>query len=150
MANMLALFLLLRLSQIPSYCKLYLLRIFSISALHCCLYLVLPFACLWIVSHCLFPNCLLIFWFCRESSLEHILPDNLFASPTKSAGDHGSIFSTGLPDADDNSSVITTTTTSSNTIPMLPSTSTLTMASLKSCYFQMPRYFAGPFSFYMP
>ncbi|XP_058226439.1 zinc finger CCCH domain-containing protein 22-like isoform X2 [Rhododendron vialii] len=75
-----------------------------------------------------------------HESLEHILPDNLFASPTKSAGDHSSIFSTGLPDADDNSSVITTTTTSSNTIPMLPSTSTLTMASLKSCYFQMPSH----------
>uniref|UniRef100_A0A5B6Z376 Putative zinc finger CCCH domain-containing protein 53 isoform X1 n=1 Tax=Davidia involucrata TaxID=16924 RepID=A0A5B6Z376_DAVIN len=73
-----------------------------------------------------------------HESLEHILPDNLFASPTKSAGDHHSIFSTASAEADDSAPI--TTTSSSNNIPMLPSTSTLNMASLKSCYFQMPRF----------
>ncbi|THF99879.1 hypothetical protein TEA_021109 [Camellia sinensis var. sinensis] len=70
-----------------------------------------------------------------HESLEHILPDNLFASPTKSAGEHYSIF-TASPEADDSTLV---TTTSSNNIPMLPATSTLNMASLLSCSFQMPR-----------
>ncbi|KAA8528066.1 hypothetical protein F0562_035065 [Nyssa sinensis] len=77
-----------------------------------------------------------------HESLEHILPDNLFASPTKSAGDHHSIFSTASVEADD-SVAITTTSSSSNNIPVLPSTSTLNMASLKSCYFQMPRFSSG-------
>ncbi|KAA8549793.1 hypothetical protein F0562_001477 [Nyssa sinensis] len=71
-------------------------------------------------------------------SLEHILPDNLFASPTKLAGDHHSIFSTVSAEAEDS-----TTASSSNKIPVLPSTSTLSMASLKSCYFQMPRFSSG-------
>ncbi|CAL5350848.1 unnamed protein product [Camellia sinensis] len=70
-----------------------------------------------------------------HESLEHILPDNLFASPIKSAGEHY-IFSTASPEADDSTLV---TTTSSNNIPMLPTTSTLNMASLLSCSFQMPR-----------
>ncbi|XP_057479690.1 zinc finger CCCH domain-containing protein 55-like [Actinidia eriantha] len=42
-----------------------------------------------------------------HESLEHILPDNLFASPTKSAGDHRSIFSPSLGEADDSTSAIT-------------------------------------------
>ncbi|CAL5350832.1 unnamed protein product [Camellia sinensis] len=75
-----------------------------------------------------------------HESLEHILPDNLFASPIKSAGEHYSIFSTASPEADDSTLV---TTTSSNNIPMLPTTSTLNMASLLSCSFQMPRFSSG-------
>ncbi|PSR90169.1 Zinc finger CCCH domain-containing protein [Actinidia chinensis var. chinensis] len=71
----------------------------------------------------------------------HILPDNLFASPTKSAGDHISIFSPPLGEADDSTSAITSSP--SNSIPMLPPTSTLNMASLNSCYFQMPRFSSG-------
>ncbi|XP_028112687.1 uncharacterized protein LOC114310792 [Camellia sinensis] len=74
-----------------------------------------------------------------HESLEHILPDNLFASPIKSAGEHY-IFSTASPEADDSTLV---TTTSSNNIPMLPTTSTLNMASLLSCSFQMPRFSSG-------
>ncbi|KAL6976633.1 hypothetical protein U1Q18_025420 [Sarracenia purpurea var. burkii] len=71
-----------------------------------------------------------------HESLEHILPDNLFASPTKLAGDHCSIFSTASAEADDSVSVATS---SSSNISVLPATSTHTMASLKSCYFQLPR-----------
>ncbi|XP_059665310.1 zinc finger CCCH domain-containing protein 55-like isoform X2 [Cornus florida] len=56
-------------------------------------------------------------------SLDHILPDNLFASPTKLAGDHhSSIFSAASVETDINTLI---TTTSSNSIPMLPNTSTL-------------------------
>lgn len=44
------------------------------------------------------------------SSLEHILPDNLFASPKKSAGDPLTVFSAASVEADEN----TTSTTSSS------------------------------------
>uniref|UniRef100_A0A0V0HXX6 Putative ovule protein n=1 Tax=Solanum chacoense TaxID=4108 RepID=A0A0V0HXX6_SOLCH len=37
----------------------------------------------------------------------------------------------------------TTTTTTTNNIPMLPTTSAFNMASLKSCYFQVPRFTSG-------
>lgn len=37
----------------------------------------------------------------------------------------------------------TTTTTTMNNIPMLPTTSAFNMASLKSCYFQVPRFTSG-------
>ncbi|KAL3529940.1 hypothetical protein ACH5RR_009262 [Cinchona calisaya] len=75
----------------------------------------------------------------HHESLENILPDNLFASPTKSAAELHSSFATASANADDTSPI----TSSSNYIPMLPSTSTLSMASLKSCYFQMPRFSSG-------
>ncbi|CAL5423697.1 unnamed protein product [Camellia sinensis] len=70
-----------------------------------------------------------------HESLEHILPDNLFASPTKSAGDHRSIFSAASAEADDSTTSVTTSA-SSNNISTLPATSTIDMA----CYFQMPRF----------
>ncbi|XP_055833821.1 zinc finger CCCH domain-containing protein 46-like isoform X3 [Solanum dulcamara] len=70
-----------------------------------------------------------------QESLEHILPDNLFASPTKSAAEHQASFSTDSAEAGVSSPI--TTATSNNNIPMLPTTSTLNMASLKSCYFHM-------------
>lgn len=35
-----------------------------------------------------------LFLLCPRSSVEQVLPDNLFASPTKAAGDHMSDFST--------------------------------------------------------
>ncbi|XP_055833820.1 zinc finger CCCH domain-containing protein 53-like isoform X2 [Solanum dulcamara] len=72
-----------------------------------------------------------------QESLEHILPDNLFASPTKSAAEHQASFSTDSAEAGVSSPI--TTATSNNNIPMLPTTSTLNMASLKSCYFHMSR-----------
>ncbi|KAK6164112.1 hypothetical protein DH2020_000976 [Rehmannia glutinosa] len=57
-------------------------------------------------------------------SFEHILPDNLFASPTKLAAEKKSVFSQASASTDDS---IPVTITSSNNI-----------ASLKSCYLQMP------------
>ncbi|XWS71198.1 hypothetical protein CRYUN_Cryun03dG0118400 [Craigia yunnanensis] len=70
-------------------------------------------------------------------SLEHILPDNLFASPKKSAVDHLTVFSTSSVEAD-NKTASPTTSSSSN--PSLADTSSLNMASLKSCFLQIPRY----------
>jgi len=66
-------------------------------------------------------------------SLEHILPDSFFASPTKSGGDQRSVFSTSSAEAEDSTSP--TTTSSPNNSPTLPDTSTLNMASQNSCYF---------------
>ncbi|KAK4708964.1 hypothetical protein R3W88_029889 [Solanum pinnatisectum] len=76
-----------------------------------------------------------------QESLEHILPDNLFASPTKSAAENQALFSTDSAEAGVSSPI--TTATSNNNIPMLPTTTTLNMASLKSCYFHMPRFTSG-------
>ncbi|KAK4407428.1 Zinc finger CCCH domain-containing protein 55 [Sesamum angolense] len=74
-------------------------------------------------------------------SLEHILPDNLFASPTKSAAEHHTIFSQTSASADDSTPV--TIKSSNNTTPGPPGSSPLGMASLKSCYIQMPRFSSG-------
>lgn len=71
-------------------------------------------------------------------SLEHNLPDNLFASP-KASGEYRTVFSN-----DDNTTISSTpfSTNNSNLItsPLLPASSTLDLASLKSCYFQFPRF----------
>ncbi|EOY32749.1 hypothetical protein QUC31_019282 [Theobroma cacao] len=74
-------------------------------------------------------------------SLEHILPDNLFASPKKSAGDHLTVFSANSVEADNKTTSPTTSCSNSN--PSLANTSSLNMASLKSCFLQMPRYSSG-------
>ncbi|GLT82149.1 hypothetical protein SLE2022_005590 [Rubroshorea leprosula] len=66
-------------------------------------------------------------------SLEHILPDNLFASPKKSSSDHLNTFSTGSVEADEK---ISSPTTSS-------SINTPSLASLNSCFLQMPRFSSG-------
>lgn len=76
-----------------------------------------------------------------QESFEHILPDNLFASPTKSAAENQAAFSTDSAEAGVSSPI--TTATSNNNIPMLPTTTTLNMASLKSCYFHRPRFTSG-------
>lgn len=79
--------------------------------------------------------------FYMKRSLEHILPDNLFASPTKSAPEHQTIFSEASAEADD--SVPLTITSSEDTADFTTS-SPLTIASLKSCYLQMPpRYYSA-------
>ncbi|XP_034893659.1 zinc finger CCCH domain-containing protein 46 [Populus alba] len=65
-----------------------------------------------------------------HENLEHILPDNLFASPKKSAGDPLTVFSAASVEADEN----TTSTTSSS----------LNMTSLNSCSLQKPRLSSGP------
>ncbi|XP_052197379.1 zinc finger CCCH domain-containing protein 55-like [Diospyros lotus] len=69
-------------------------------------------------------------------SLEHILPDNLLSSPTKSAGGDSSIFATASAHADDST---LETTPSSNSISIRPATAPINVISMKSCYFQMPR-----------
>ncbi|KAL9994981.1 putative transcription factor C3H family [Helianthus debilis subsp. tardiflorus] len=74
-------------------------------------------------------------------SLEHNLPDNLFASP-KASGNYQTVFSN-----DDNTPVSSAPISTSNgnlmTSPLLPASSTLDLASLKSCYFQFPRFSPG-------
>ncbi|KAH6766866.1 hypothetical protein C2S52_017849 [Perilla frutescens var. hirtella] len=66
-------------------------------------------------------------------SFDHILPDNLFASPTKFAAEHRSVFSEASASTDD--SIPVTITSSKN--------KTLSMASHKSCYVEIPRYFSS-------
>ncbi|KAK4407427.1 Zinc finger CCCH domain-containing protein 23 [Sesamum angolense] len=56
---------------------------------------------------------------------------------SKKAAENQSVFSQASAPADDSTHV---TITSSNNTPVLPTGSPLTIASLKSCYFQMPRY----------
>ncbi|KAJ6777620.1 ZINC FINGER CCCH DOMAIN-CONTAINING PROTEIN 22-LIKE ISOFORM X1 [Salix koriyanagi] len=66
----------------------------------------------------------------KEENLEHILPDNLFASPKKSAADHLAVFSAASVEVDEN-------TTSTDT-------SSLNMTSLKSCFLQMASLSSEP------
>ncbi|KAH6837039.1 hypothetical protein C2S53_014282 [Perilla frutescens var. hirtella] len=75
-----------------------------------------------------------------HESLEHVLPDNLFASPTKLAAEHQSDLAQASAEDCDGMPVAIT---SSNDAPLLPDSSPLTMASLKSCYLQMPRFSSG-------
>ncbi|KAI3739239.1 hypothetical protein L2E82_29638 [Cichorium intybus] len=75
-------------------------------------------------------------------SLEHNLPDNLFASP-KASGDYRTVFSNDNEISDKNIPVTSLPEKFSGngnliTSPLLPATSTLDLASLKSCYFQFP------------
>lgn len=83
-----------------------------------------------------------------QESLEHNLPDSLFASP-KAAGDYRTAFSTDTDDVNKNVNInvplISASLGTNNLItsPLLPATSTLDMASLKSCYFQVPRFASG-------
>uniref|UniRef100_A0A2P2JS18 Nucleic acid binding protein n=1 Tax=Rhizophora mucronata TaxID=61149 RepID=A0A2P2JS18_RHIMU len=77
-----------------------------------------------------------------HESLEHILPDNLFTSPKKSAGDHLTVFSTASVEVDGNNT--SPTTSSSNNNPLISTTnSALDVHSLKSCFLQMPRFPPG-------
>ncbi|CAN4123171.1 unnamed protein product [Withania somnifera] len=82
-----------------------------------------------------------------QESLDHILPDNLFASPTKSAAEQHVAFSVDSAAADaattPPATATTKTTATTNNIPLLPTTSPFSMASLKSCYFQVPRFTSG-------
>lgn len=75
-----------------------------------------------------------------HESFEHILPDNLFASPTKSVAVQ-SIFTTSSDENDVCDPI--TASSSSNSIPIMPTNSTLNMASTKSCYFETPRFSSG-------
>ncbi|KAK8543376.1 hypothetical protein V6N13_136112 [Hibiscus sabdariffa] len=73
-------------------------------------------------------------------SLEHILPDNLFSSPKKSTGDHLTVFATSSIEAEDKTEG---PATSSNGNPPPTNASGLNMASLKSCFLQLPRLSSG-------
>ncbi|KAI3827015.1 hypothetical protein L1987_01076 [Smallanthus sonchifolius] len=73
-------------------------------------------------------------------SLEHNLPDNLFASP-KASENCQTVFSN--TDNTTVSSALISNSSSLMTSPLLPATSTLDLASLKSCYFQFPRFASG-------
>lgn len=66
-------------------------------------------------------------------SFDHILPDNLFASPTKFAAEHRSVFSEASASTDDSIPVTITSSKNNN----------LSMASLKSCYVEIPRFSSG-------
>ncbi|KAG6411425.1 hypothetical protein SASPL_129507 [Salvia splendens] len=68
-----------------------------------------------------------------HQSMEHVLPDNLFASPTRSASENPA-----FAEGDDN-----TPASSNGAATLLPGGSPLTMASLQSCYLQMPRFSSG-------
>ncbi|KAK8515657.1 hypothetical protein V6N13_139373 [Hibiscus sabdariffa] len=73
-------------------------------------------------------------------SLEHILPDNFFASPKKST-DHLTIFTTSSVEGDDKNG---SPTASSNGNPSPVNTSSgLNMPPLKSCLLQHPRLSSG-------
>ncbi|WOH04405.1 hypothetical protein DCAR_0623814 [Daucus carota subsp. sativus] len=76
-------------------------------------------------------------------SLEHNLPDNLFSSP-KAAREYMSAFSadTTTLEENGNEAVVSAPVPTNNLMAssLLPATSTLDMASLKSCYFQVPRF----------
>ena len=75
-------------------------------------------------------------------SLEHNLPDNLFASP-KAAGDYATPFSIDTDETEKVAIASVPSSANNNLISssLLPATSTLDIASLKSCYFHVPRYF---------
>ncbi|GFQ02778.1 zinc finger CCCH domain-containing protein 46 [Phtheirospermum japonicum] len=73
-----------------------------------------------------------------HDSFEHVLPDNLFASPTKSAAENHCGFSQSLSEANEGVQI-----SSSSNDPLLSGSSPLTIASLKSCYLQMPRFSSG-------
>lgn len=72
-----------------------------------------------------------------QESLEHILPDNLFASPKAAAGGNNTAFSNEV--AEKNGVVAPL----SLAAPFVPATSNFDMASLKPCYFQAPRFTTG-------
>ncbi|KAA8515613.1 hypothetical protein F0562_018776 [Nyssa sinensis] len=76
-----------------------------------------------------------------QESLEHNLPDSPFASP-KAIGN----YMTAFPDAAGESEKNAAVSAANNTLitsTLLPATSTLDMASFKSCYFQVPRFSSG-------
>ncbi|XP_057502452.1 zinc finger CCCH domain-containing protein 53-like isoform X2 [Actinidia eriantha] len=76
-------------------------------------------------------------------SLEDSLPDSPFASP-KAAGDYTTTFNTAS-EAEEIVLALPTLSANNNllTPSLIPPTSSLDMASFKSCYFQVPRFSSG-------
>ncbi|XAR63493.1 hypothetical protein NMG60_11023448 [Bertholletia excelsa] len=75
-------------------------------------------------------------------SLVHNLPDSPFASP-RAAGDYPTAFSDPPGEPEKSTAALASAKTSLIASSLLPATSTLDMASLNSCYFQVPRFSAG-------
>lgn len=73
--------------------------------------------------------------------LEHSLPDSLFACPKDSAGDHLTAFSTASSE-EPNENTSTASSTSNNS-PLMPTTSPLTMASLKNVFSKSSGFLLG-------
>ncbi|GAB2277046.1 hypothetical protein Dimus_011755 [Dionaea muscipula] len=75
-------------------------------------------------------------------SLEHILPDNLFSSPTKSAdGEPRSIFCSSPSNMDGSTHIPASSNPNSDLL--MPAASSLSKAPLKSCFLEMPRFSSG-------
>ncbi|RZR85375.1 hypothetical protein BHM03_00012373 [Ensete ventricosum] len=78
-----------------------------------------------------------------HESAEHILPDSPFASPTKSSIALDPFSAAEADIAATSAAIVNNGSSSSNAhlspSTLLPSTSTIDMASYKSCFFQMPR-----------
>ncbi|GFY94958.1 RNA-binding (RRM/RBD/RNP motifs) family protein [Actinidia rufa] len=76
-------------------------------------------------------------------SLEDSLPDSPFASP-KAAGDYTTTFNTAS-EAEEIAMALPTSSANNNVLTpsLIPPTSSLDMASFKSCYFQVPRFSSG-------
>ncbi|XP_068658299.1 zinc finger CCCH domain-containing protein 53-like isoform X2 [Aristolochia californica] len=84
----------------------------------------------------------------ENNNVEHNLPDSPFASPTKSLTDPPSLFTCEAAERSCSSPVnITCGNATSSSIPIASSlfsgTSSLDMASFKSCFLQMPRFSSG-------
>ncbi|GAB4832235.1 hypothetical protein Ancab_006249 [Ancistrocladus abbreviatus] len=73
-------------------------------------------------------------------SLEHNLPDSPFASPTKGTREYSSPFSSAACEVDSAPASVNGNLMAS---ALLPASSTLDMASFKSCFFQLPRFSPG-------
>ncbi|KAF5735807.1 putative Zinc finger family protein / RNA recognition motif-containing protein [Tripterygium wilfordii] len=78
-----------------------------------------------------------------HESLEHILPDNLFAPLKKSASDHLTVFSTApiLELNENNTNAAAAAASPSNSNPCLLSQTN--MAPLRSCFLQIPSFSSG-------
>lgn len=82
----------------------------------------------------------------HHASLEHILPDNLFASPKKSRSENLTAFNTSLADdeRDDSiASLITSSASAPASEPLVTTSSALNIAALKSCLFHVPSFSSG-------
>ncbi|KAJ8449437.1 hypothetical protein Cgig2_002234 [Carnegiea gigantea] len=77
-------------------------------------------------------------------SFEHILPDNLFASPTKSAAElQSSVFSPPLVEVDGGGANHGSSCTAKGDSSPMPSATSLNIPPHKSCFFEMPRLSPG-------
>ncbi|KAJ4837521.1 hypothetical protein Tsubulata_033303 [Turnera subulata] len=81
-----------------------------------------------------------------QECFEHNLPDSPFASPTKGTGEYYSAFTNGTTEVDKVASVPASSSSANNNLVnsnIVPSSSSLDMASFKSFNCQMPRFSSG-------